>query len=148
VDIRLETANLQFLDELYRIEEECFDEEAFTKRQLAYLLTAHNAITLAAKDDRNIVGFIIVQVEITDVKFGHIITLSVVQSYRCKKIATCMIKEIERLLKQRGIVECRLEVREDNYVAISLYKKLGYQRIGKLERYYGSKHGLYFKKLL
>jgi ribosomal-protein-alanine N-acetyltransferase len=59
-----------------------------------------------------------------------------------------MVHEIENLLKQKGIGECRLEVREDNHVAIKLYQTLGYQTVGKLERYYGSKHGLYLKKTL
>ena len=43
---------------------------------------------------------------------------------------------------------CRLEVREDNHAAIKLYKALGYQTVGKLEKYYGTKHGIYLKKML
>ena len=56
--------------------------------------------------------------------------------------------EIENYLKQKGISECRLEVREDNHPAIKLYQAIGYQTIGKLENYYGKKHGLYLKKTL
>jgi ribosomal protein S18 acetylase RimI-like enzyme len=55
---------------------------------------------------------------------------------------------MESLLKDRSIGECRLEVREDNNAAIKLYHKLGYQTMGKLERYYGKKHGIYLKKAL
>jgi len=51
-------------------------------------------------------------------------------------------------LKSRGVLECRLEVREDNVAAISLYKRLGYVELGLLEGYYGRKHGLYLKKNL
>ncbi|MDR0372446.1 MAG: ribosomal protein S18-alanine N-acetyltransferase [Nitrososphaerota archaeon] len=148
MEIKIENANLRLLDALYRIEEQCFDAEAFTKRQIAYLLTDYNIIALVAKDGPNIAGFIIVQVETDDLGFGHIITINVAQKYRGRKVATCLLEEIERLLKQRGANECRLEVREDNHAAINLYQKLGYQRIGKLERYYDSKHGLYFKKPL
>jgi ribosomal-protein-alanine N-acetyltransferase len=148
VEIKIETANLRLLDALYRLEEQCFDEEAFTKRQIAYLLTDYNAIALAAKADTDIAGFIIAQVETDDTEFGHIITINIAKKYRRKSIATRLLGEIESLLKQRGISECRLEVREDNHSAIKLYQKLGYQRAGKLERYYGSKHGLYFKKSL
>lgn len=148
MEIKIETANLRLLDALYRLEEQCFDEEAFTKRQIAYLLTDYNAIALAAKADTDIAGFIIAQVETDDTEFGHIITINIAKKYRRKSIATRLLGEIESLLKQRGISECRLEVREDNHSAIKLYQKLGYQRAGKLERYYGSKHGLYFKKSL
>jgi ribosomal protein S18 acetylase RimI-like enzyme len=72
----------------------------------------------------------------------------VAPNFHHKGIATNLLGEMETLLKQRGITECRLEVREDNHPAIKLYHKLGYQTLGKLERYYGKKHGLYLKKAL
>jgi ribosomal protein S18 acetylase RimI-like enzyme len=52
------------------------------------------------------------------------------------------------LLSRKEAVECRLEVREDNVAAINLYKKQGYQTIGRLRNYYGSAHGLYLRKNL
>ncbi|MBN2237803.1 MAG: GNAT family N-acetyltransferase, partial [Bacteroidales bacterium] len=73
---------------------------------------------------------------------------NVAPKYRHKNLATKLLNEGESLLKQRGISECRLEVREDNTPAIHLYRKMGFQTIGKLDRYYGKKHGLYLKKNL
>jgi len=146
-EIKIETADLGFIDAFCRIEAQCFDEETFTEEQLVYLLTSPNIIALAAKEDLNIAGFIIVRVDTADTQFGHVITIGVAQKYRCKHVATRMLEEIEGLLKRCGIGECRLEVREDNYAAIGLYQKLGYQKIGTLKRYYGAKHGFYFKKL-
>ena len=149
MEVKIETATLKLLDQLYKIEEKCFDQEAFSKRQIAYLLTDYNTIALVAKTNSNIAGFIIVQVEVEEnTEFGHIITINVAPNFRRQKIATKMVHEIENLLKQKGISECRLEVREDNHVAIKLYQTLGYQTVGKLERYYGLKHGLYLKKTL
>ncbi|MGD6805447.1 MAG: ribosomal protein S18-alanine N-acetyltransferase [Candidatus Bathyarchaeia archaeon] len=148
MEVKIETATIKLLDVLYRIEQQCFSEEAFSKRQIAYLLTDYNTVALVAKAGAEVAGFIISQVETDEVEFGHIITLNVANSYRRKNVATKMLCEIEDLLKQRGIDECRLEVREDNSAAIKLYHKLGYQTVGKLERYYGNKHGLYLKKVL
>ncbi len=149
MEVKIETATLKLLDQLYKIEEKCFDQEAFSKRQIAYLLTDYNTIALVAKTNSNIAGFIIVQVEVEEnTEFGHIITINVAPNFRRQKIATKMVHEIENLLKQKGINECRLEVREDNHVAIKLYQTIGYQTVGKLERYYGLKHGLYLKKTL
>jgi ribosomal-protein-alanine N-acetyltransferase len=148
MEVKIETASIRLLDALYRIEEQCFDEEAFSKRQIAYLLTDYNTIALVARVDALIAGFIIAQVEADEVEFGHIVTLNVAPSFRRKKVATTMLHEVEVLLKDRGISECRLEVREDNQEAIKLYRKVGYCTIGKLERYYGRKHGFYFKKTL
>ena len=148
MEIKIETATIRLLDTLYQIEEQCFSEEAFTKRQIAYLLTDYNTIALAAKAQTEVAGFIIAQVETDETEYGHIITVNVAQNYRHKGVATKLLNEIERLLKQRGIRECHLEVREDNNAAIKLYHKLDYQTMGKLEKYYGKKHGIYLKKVL
>ena len=149
MEVKIETASLKLLDQLYKIEEKCFDQEAFSKRQIAYLLTDYNTIALAARTNNEIAGFIIAQVEVEEnTVFGHVITINVTPNFRRQKIATKMLHEIESLLKQKGISECRLEVREDNHVAIKLYQTMGYQIVGKLERYYGTKHGVYFKKIL
>ena len=149
MDLKIETATIKVLDELYALEEACFDQEAFSKRQIAYLLTDYNTIALMAKLESSISGFIIAQVEVEEnTEFGHIITLNIAPKHRHQKIATNLLKEIEGILKQKGITESRLEVREDNHAAIKLYKALGYQAVGKLEKYYGTKHGIYLKKIL
>ena len=149
MEIKIETATIRLLDKLYQIEEQCFDQEAFTKHQIAYLLTDYNTLSLVAKSNSDIAGFIITQVEIeNETLYGHIITINVSPSYRRKGVATKLIQEIELLLKQKGITESHLEVREDNNAAIKLYQSLKYQKISKLEKYYGNKHGLYLKKTL
>jgi ribosomal-protein-alanine acetyltransferase len=149
MEIKIETATIKLLDTLYTIEEQCFNEEAFSKRQIAYLLTDYNTIALAAKNNAEIAGFVIAQIDLEDnTEFGHIITLNISPNYRRKRVATKLLQEIQSILKQRGISECRLEVREDNHPAIKLYQTLGYQTVGKLERYYGKKHGFYLKKAL
>jgi len=149
MELKIETATIKLLDKFYEIEEQCFDQEAFTKRQISYLLTDYNTIALMAKTDSDIAGFIIAQVEVEEnTEFGHIITINVALKHRRQGTATKLLHKIENLLKQKGITQCRLEVREDNKHAIKLYQKLGYQNVGILENYYGKKHGMYLKKIL
>jgi len=149
MEIKIETASIRLLDIFCEIENQCFDQEAFTKRQLAYLLTDYNTIGLVAKADKEIAGFIISQVETeNDNLFGHIITINVAPNFRRKRIGTKMLGEIEQILREKGINECHLEVREDNIAALKLYKNSGYRRIVRLEKYYGNKHGLFLKKIL
>jgi ribosomal-protein-alanine N-acetyltransferase len=149
MEIRIETASVKLLDKLFKIEEQCFDQEAFTKRQIAYLLSDYNTISLIAKLESEIAGFILAQIEIeNDTLFGHIITINVVPAFRKKGIGSKMMQEMEAILKQKGISECHLEVREDNSPALKLYQNSGYQKIGRLEKYYGKAHGLYLKKNL
>jgi len=149
MEIKIEIATIKLLDKLCEIEEQCFDQEAFTKRQISYLLTDYNTIALVAKANGDVAGFVIAQAEIeNNTLYSHIITINVAPYYRRQGIASKMLGEIEGIFKQKGITECHLEVREDNNVALKLYQKTGYQKIGKLEKYYGKAHGLYLKKNL
>ncbi len=149
MEIRIETASIRMLDKLCEIEGQCFEQEAFTKRQIAYLLTDYNTIGLIAEANNDVAGFIIAQVEIEkETLYGHVITVNVSPAYRRKGIASRMLRETEDILKEKGIRECHLEVREDNSVALKLYQKSGYQKIGRLEKYYGNKHGLFLRKSL
>ena len=147
MDVRIEPATIKFLDKLFEIEENCFDNEAFTRQQIAYLLRDHNTRALIAKVNLDVAGFVVAQIEVEEnTEYGHIITINVAPSFRRKGIATKMLLEIESFLKQRSITEIRLEVREDNHPALKLYQKIGYQNLGRLENYYGKKHGIYLKK--
>ncbi len=149
MDIEISAVNLRFLDRLCEIENQCFDQEAFTKQQLACLISDYNTIGLTAVVNAEIAGFTLARVNIRrNVTFGHILTIDVAPTYRRKGIAQKLLQEIETILKERGINECRLEVRESNAAALNLYQKLGYRKIGILEKYYGTAHGLYLKKSL
>jgi len=144
-----EDASIRHLDRLYEIEMECFEKEAFTKQQIAYLLTDYNSISLVAKVNDKIVGFIIGKINVQRKSLvGHILTIDVSPVHRRKGIAQKLLQEIEKIFKEKGLEVCYLEVREDNIVALSLYHKSGYRKIGRLRNYYGNAHGIYLRKTL
>jgi ribosomal-protein-alanine acetyltransferase len=147
--IELEDASVRHLDRLFEIEKECFAGEAFTRPQIAYLLTDYNSIGLIAKVNGEVAGFIIGRIDSERKSLiGHILTIDVASAYRRRRIAQRLLQEIEKIFKEKGARICRLEVREDNVAALNLYKKLGYKKVDKLERYYKNAHGLYLKKTL
>jgi ribosomal-protein-alanine acetyltransferase len=149
MDIEIKDASIRLLDELYEIEKQSFKLEAFSKQQIAYLLTDYNVVSLAARVKGELVGFIIGQIEAeNNLLVGHIITVDVSPSYRRLGIAQKLLCEVEDFFKQKSIGECRLEVREDNAAALNLYLKAGYEKVGKLKNYYLTAHGLYLKKKL
>ena len=149
MNIVIEDASLRMLKDLHDIEKQSFKEEAFSKHQIALLLSDYNAISLVAKVDGEIAGFAIGRIDLDQSRLvGHIMTLDVAPAYRRKGVAAKLMIEIESILKQRNASECVLEVREDNAAALSLYEKLGYIRTSRLDYYYGRAHGLYLKKLL
>ena len=149
MDIKITDLTIRLLDEICEIENQCFKQEAFTKQQISSLITDYNTIGLTALVNGEIAGFVIARVNIIrNVTFGHILTIDVAPAYRRKGVAQKLLQEIEITLRGRDIQECRLEVRENNAAALNLYQKLGYTKLGKLEKYYGDAHGLYLTKSL
>ena len=147
MELKIESASIGHLDRLYQIERECFDKEAFTRQQIAYLLKDYNSINLIARINSEIAGFIIGAAYYErNAQLGHILTVDVTPAYRQKGVAQKLLQEIEKIFKEKGFRASYLEVREDNIAALGLYRKLGYKKIAKLKNYYGNAHGIYLKK--
>ncbi len=149
MEITIEGASIHDLNRLYEIEMKCFKKEAFTKQQIAFLLTNYNSIGLVAKVNNQIVGFIIGRLYAERKSLvGHILTLDISPTYRQKGIAQRLLQEMEKIFGEKGVKACCLEVREDNIAALNLYQKLGYRKVGKLKNYYENAHGIYLRKTL
>ncbi|MEM3580813.1 MAG: ribosomal protein S18-alanine N-acetyltransferase [Candidatus Bathyarchaeia archaeon] len=147
--VKIEDASITHLDRLFEIEMECFKSEAFTKQQIAQLLQNQNCISLIAKENDKIIGFIIGMVYVEDnILTGHILTIDVSPSHRRKGVGIKLLQELEKIFKDKQVKVSRLEVREDNVAALSLYQKLGYKKVGKLHYYYGDAHGILLEKAL
>jgi len=147
MSVTLEDASIRHLDRLYEIEIECFEREAFTKQQIAHLLTDYNSVSLVAKVNGEIVGFIIGMIYLERNSLtGHILTIDISLIHRRKGTAQKLLQEIEKIFTEKGVKACRLEVREDNIAALRLYQKFGYKKVAKLKNYYGNAHGIYLKK--
>ncbi|MFB3889157.1 MAG: ribosomal protein S18-alanine N-acetyltransferase [Candidatus Bathyarchaeia archaeon] len=147
--VQIEGASVRQLDELYKIEKQCFQKEAFSRQQISSLLSDYNSVSLAAKVDGKTAGFIIGYVEMKqNFPVGHILTLDVAPPFRRRGVGETLLCEMEEIFRSRGIGECILEVREDNAAALRLYEKLGYKAIARLDNYYHGAHGLYLRKNL
>ena len=149
MEVVIEDASIRDLDRLYEIESECFKEEAFSKAQIAQLLKDYNSISLTARLGGDIVGFVISTVYVDrKALHGHVLTIEVLPAYRRSRVGTALLGEVEKIFTQKSVKSLTLEVREDNVAAIGLYRKLGYEVVGRLKNYYGSAHGIYLRKAL
>lgn len=147
--ITIEDASIRMLDDFYKIEQQCFREEAFSKQQISYLLLDYNTVNLVARIGGELAGFIIARIDLVrNHSFGHIMTIDVAPSCRRMGVGQRLMEETEVIFKQKGAEEIRLEVREGNVAAIALYEKLGYKRISRLANYYGEAHGFALRKVL
>lgn len=145
----VEDASSKDLERLWSIEKECFKEEAFTKQQLSQLLNDYNTVSLVARRQDEIAGFVIGMIYFErKALHGHILTIDIGHVYRRKGFGRLLMNEIETIFKLKGAKTLYLEVREDNAPAIGLYLNLGYKIIGRLDNYYGKVHGIYLRKPL
>lgn len=143
-------ASLRHLNELLRIERECFTTEAFTKEQIEVLLRNPNGFGFLAQVKEEVVGFIIGEIEKhRAIKVGHVCTIDVAVKYRRRGVGLKLLKEIENAFLQRGAETCYLEVRVGNNEARRLYEKQGYVELEDLDNYYSrGGHGLRLVKQL
>lgn len=150
MSIIIEKARIADLEALYEIERECFDREAFTKEQIAYLLENPNSVSLIAQVNNEIAGFIIGLIyDRNEMRTGHVYTIDVAIKHRRMGVGLRLLNELERIFIDRGVKICNLEVRLDNVAARRLYRKHGYTEVERLKDYYfRGVHGVRLVKIL
>jgi ribosomal-protein-alanine N-acetyltransferase len=67
---------------------------------------------------------------------AHILNIAVAPSYRKRGIASRLLDYVIQGLKGNGVKECFLEVREEDEDAKLLYKRFGFEVIGRRRGYY------------
>jgi len=146
----IESAEARTVEELLRIERECFTAEAYSREHILNLLKSPSAIALLAKVDGDVAGFIIGLVERRHtVKIGHVVTIDVAVRYRQMGVGLMLLKEIENAFLKKNVEVVYLEVRADNQAARRLYSKQGYEETMQLNDYYSvGVHGLRLVKNL
>lgn len=66
----------------------------------------------------------------------HILKIAVAPEWRCRGIATVLMEKSLGLADTKGCGSAYLEVRPGNSAAVRLYRKLGFQLVGKRTNYY------------
>jgi ribosomal-protein-alanine N-acetyltransferase len=135
---------------MYRLEQMCFDIEAFSTHQLQYLINTKTAISYVAEYNGDFAGFIIGLTNRNRFgKYGRVYTLDVDDRFRRLGIGTVLIEALLRDLRQAKCSRCFLEVKLDNSRAIPLYQKLGFERCRIVPDYYSPGiHAVKMKKQL
>jgi len=149
LSITIQQATISDLETLYQIERECFTIEAFSKEHIAYLLQNPNTVSLTARINSEIAGFIIGLIQHHNkILTGRVYTLDVASKHRRKGVGLKLLEELERFFIKREVKMCYLEARVDNMAALELYRKHGYVEAEKLKKYYSGIHGVRLKKNL
>jgi len=112
---------------------------------LKHLLSTPQHFTIVAIYKEKIIGYVICRLE--SVGKGHIISLAVDPEYRGRGIGTKLMTRAIEILKAKRCTYIYLEVRKSNYVAINLYKKLGFKIAGHIPLYYSDGEDAYIMVL-
>ncbi len=150
LSVTVKPATIGDLENLHKIERECFTIEAFTKKQMTRLLESPHTVSLVAWINGEVAGFVIGSIENLDKrKAGHVYTLDVAVKHRRRGVGLRLLQELERILAKKGVKICYLEVRLDNVAARELYRKQGYTEVAPLtDYYYKGGHGVRLEKKL
>jgi ribosomal-protein-alanine N-acetyltransferase len=91
------------------------------------------ALTKVALLKNDVVGYICVNLIVNE---GHILNLAIHPEFRRQGIATMLMKEVLKELKEKGCRFVYLEVRVSSLGARRFYEKLGFKVVGIRRDYY------------
>ena len=130
--IIIEKMNESHIADLVRLEKECFSQP-WSEEGLRAELNNPNAVFFVAVADGVTAGYVGMH-HITDI--CYIANLAVFKDFRKRGIAGKLLECLCRYAKSNCASELTLEVRASNTAAIDLYKKNGFEVLGKRPNFY------------
>lgn len=114
------------------IERECFSTP-WSENALSEELENENARFFVAENENEVLGYCGMHIV-----FGecYITNVAVKEKYRGRGIATALMNKLYEVMVNENGDFITLEVRESNSKAISLYEKLGYNKVGTRKNFY------------
>ena len=143
-DIKITSMTLEDLNQIANILISDFDDY-WNYDILRDELKTENSKYLVAKMNEEIVGFAGIKVMVNE---ADIMNIVVKKTYRNQGIGTLLLKKLMDLSRKSNCTSLTLEVMEENYPAIHLYKNLGFTQIGIRKNYYQDKNALIMKASL
>lgn len=132
VAFTIQTAGLRDLMALRKLEEVCFEQDAWPMLDLIGVLTVPGVVRLKALAGEEMVGFIAGDPRQRE-GVGWITTVGVLPEHRRLGVATALLDLCEA---QMNMPRVRLCVRRSNYGAIKLYEGRGYHQVSIWANYY------------
>lgn len=128
-------AKKEDLPALSSLENICFKEETFHKKQLRYLLLKAKSIILVASLGDKIIGSAIILLR-NNISNARIYSLNVHPAHRRAGVAGLLMDNALEILKERGFKKVTLEVGVNNQAAQNLYRSKGFTADKTLHNYY------------
>jgi len=123
------------------------DREAFNSLNPSYDLfvyLAYGSDIIVAEKNGRVIGYVVLM-DLGEV--AKIMSIAVKTSHRGKGVGKALLEEAIRRCRKRRKKKITLEVRISNVKAQELYKKYGFEIVGKLEKYYSDGEDAYLMQL-
>ena len=144
MDIDISYMNIEDLEEIKDVLISDFDD-FWSYNILKGELEALNSKYLVAKYLGEIVGFAGIKIIDSEAEVMNIVTR---KDKRNLGIGSLLLEKLILAYKDLGLNEIYLEVSSENCVAISLYRKVGFDEIGARKKYYNGVNALIMRKVL
>jgi ribosomal protein S18 acetylase RimI-like enzyme len=143
--MEIQTASLLDLNALRKLENACFEKDAWSLFDLVAVLTWPDVIRLKAVENGEMVGFVAGDPRPSQ-DAGWIATIGVDPRYQHRGIGRALLRACE---EQMRFSRSKLTVRLSNDKAISLYEQEGYRTVDIWKQYYNDgEDGLVMEKIL
>jgi ribosomal-protein-alanine N-acetyltransferase len=134
-DIHLKPASYEDLDGVMKIENACFDTDAFSRQQIAYLMTRAKGVFLVVEHKSEVAGYLSLIISRRH-NTGRIYSIAVAPGKRGLSIADNLMDKTIAYANEKKLRAVSLEVRTDNIAAIRLYEKKGFTVRSVKQNYY------------
>ena len=136
-DWHLEAITLQDLDKILSIDRKAF-KRPWHRKSFLEELVCENAYSYAVRsqpvDQRSeIIAYVFLRVLLTEM---HILRIAVAAEFQAMGVATGLLQQCFSLAKRKKVDSVYIEVRPTNETAIALYRKSGFQLLGRRPAYY------------
>ncbi|MGZ5051072.1 MAG: peptidase C39 family protein [Methylobacter sp.] len=123
------------LNQLVKLEANCFDTDKMSRRSFKHWLVSEHRALLVADMNGTVAGYILI-IYHPGTRLARVYSLAVDSRHRGQGIAKLLMSAGEQAASDAGRLYLRLEVSVDNTAAIKLYEWLGYQKFGFYRDYY------------
>lgn len=118
--------------QIAELEKICFSDP-WSVNSIASELDNRLSLWLVALEDDKVIGYVGSQTVLGETDMMNIATHP---DYRKRGIATALITGLMEALEASGSHSLMLEVRASNEPAVSVYRKLGFEEVGRRKNYY------------
>jgi ribosomal-protein-alanine N-acetyltransferase len=143
--MEIQSANIRDLGALRRLENACFEKDAWPLLDLIAVLTWPDVVRLKAVEDGELIGFVAGDPRPSE-GASWVATIGVDPRYQRRGIGRALLQACE---EKSRLPRMKLTVRMSNEPAIALYEKEGYRFVDIWRRYYNDgEDGLVMEKKL